>query len=67
LKSSLNVTDVKYKETHENAAWCYGYLEGTIKTIIKELEDASGADVDVPCFTPQFVTEKYLKLDPADI
>lgn len=41
LKSSLNVTDVKYKETHENAAWCYGYLEGTIKTIIKELEDNS--------------------------
>jgi hypothetical protein len=41
LKSSLNVTDVKYKETHENASWCYGYLEGTIKTIIKELEDNS--------------------------
>jgi hypothetical protein len=41
LKSSLNVADVKYKETHENASWCYGYLEGTIKTIIKELEDNS--------------------------
>jgi hypothetical protein len=41
LESSLNVTDVKYKETHENAAWCYGYLEGAIKTIIKELENNS--------------------------
>jgi len=41
LESSLNVADVKFKETHENAAWCYGYLEGTIKTIIKELEDNS--------------------------
>ena len=41
LESSLNVADVKFKETHENAAWCYGYLEGTIKTIIKELENNS--------------------------
>jgi hypothetical protein len=41
LKSSLNVTDVKWRETHENAAWCYGYLEGAIKTIIRELEDNS--------------------------
>jgi hypothetical protein len=41
LESSLNVADVKYKETHENASWCYGYLEGTIKTIIKELENNS--------------------------
>jgi len=41
LESSLNVADVKFKETHENAAWCLGYLEGTIKTIIKELENNS--------------------------
>jgi hypothetical protein len=41
LKSSLNVANVKFQETHENAPWCLGYLEGTIKTIIKELEDNS--------------------------
>lgn len=41
LKSSLNVTDVKYKETHENASWCYGYLKGNIKAIIEELENNS--------------------------
>jgi hypothetical protein len=41
LKSSLNVTDVKYKETHENASWCYGYLKGNIKVIIEELENNS--------------------------
>ena len=38
LKDSLNVTDVKFKETSENASWCFGYLKGTIKTIIEELE-----------------------------
>lgn len=41
LKSSLNITNVKWEETHENAAWCLGYLEGTIKTIIRELENNS--------------------------
>ena len=41
LKSSLNVTDVKFQETPENAAWCLGYLEGTIKIIIRELENNS--------------------------
>jgi hypothetical protein len=41
LIDSLNVTNVKWEETHENAAWCYGYLEGAIKTIIRELEDNS--------------------------
>jgi hypothetical protein len=30
-------------------------------------KDATGMDVDVPYFNPQFVIEKYLKLDPADI
>ena len=43
LESSLNVTDAKFKETHENAAWCYGYLEGAIKTIIKELKNDSSS------------------------
>jgi hypothetical protein len=41
LKNSLNVTDVKFQETPENAPWCLGYLEGTIKTIIRELENNS--------------------------
>ena len=41
LKSSLNVANVKWEETHENAAQCLGYLEGTIKTIIRELENNS--------------------------
>ena len=41
LESSLNVADVKFKETHENAAWCYGYLKGNIKAIIEELENNS--------------------------
>jgi hypothetical protein len=41
LKSSLNVVDVKFQETYENAPWCLGYLEGTIKNIIRELENNS--------------------------
>ena len=38
LKSSLNVTEVKWKETPNNAAWCYGYLQGAINMIVEELE-----------------------------
>ena len=35
--------------------------------IMTKRKDASGMDVDVPYFNPQFVIEKYLRLDPADI
>jgi hypothetical protein len=41
LKTSLSVSNMKWEETHENAPWCLGYLEGTIKTIIRELENNS--------------------------
>jgi hypothetical protein len=30
-------------------------------------KDATGMDVDVPYFVPQFVIEKYIKLDKSDI
>jgi hypothetical protein len=38
LTLSLNVVDVKFNETSENAAWCLGYLEGIVKQVILELE-----------------------------
>jgi hypothetical protein len=38
LTSTLNVVDVKWKETPENASWCLGYLEGKVKQLIFELE-----------------------------
>ena len=38
LKQTLNVVDVKFNETSENAAWCLGYLEGVVKQVILELE-----------------------------
>ena len=39
LKQQLHVVEVKLNETPENAAWCYGYLIGTINQTIRELED----------------------------
>ena len=38
LKQQLKVAEVKYNETPDNAAWCYGYLIGTINQAIMELE-----------------------------
>ena len=38
LTLSLNVVDVKWKETPDNAAWCLGYLEGKVKQLIFELK-----------------------------
>jgi hypothetical protein len=35
--------------------------------IVTKRKDATGMDVDVPYFNPQFVIEKYLKLGPGDI
>jgi len=35
--------------------------------IMTKQKDATGMDVDVPYFNPQFVIEKYLKLDSSDI
>jgi hypothetical protein len=35
--------------------------------IMTKQKDATGMDQDVPYFNPQFVIEKYLKLDPSDI
>ena len=38
LKEGLKVTEVKYNETPDNVAWCYGYLIGTINKAMTELE-----------------------------
>ena len=38
LKQGLTVAEVKYNETPDNVAWCYGYLIGTINKAIMELE-----------------------------
>ena len=38
LTLSLNVVDVKWKETPDNAAWCLGYLEAKVKQLIFELK-----------------------------
>jgi hypothetical protein len=42
-------------------------LVTSLMGIMTKRKDATGMDVDVPYFNPQFVIEKYLKLDPADI
>jgi hypothetical protein len=42
-------------------------LVTSLMGVMTKRKDASGMDVDVPYFNPQFVIEKYLKLDPADI
>jgi hypothetical protein len=41
LTLSLNVVDVKWNETPENAAWCLGYLESKVKQLIMELESGN--------------------------
>ena len=38
LTATLNVVDVKWNETPDNAAWCLGYLESKVKQLILELE-----------------------------
>jgi len=38
LKKGLTVAEVKYNETPDNVAWCYGYLIGIINKTIRELE-----------------------------
>ena len=38
LKQGLAIAEVKYNETPDNVAWCYGYLIGTINKAIRELE-----------------------------
>ncbi len=38
LTLSLNVVDVKFNETSENAVWCLGYLEEKVKQLIFELK-----------------------------
>ena len=35
--------------------------------IMDKRKDATGMDVDVPYFVPQFVIEKYMKLDKSDV
>ena len=39
LKQQLHAAEVKFDETPGNAVWCYGYLIGTIKQTIGELEN----------------------------
>lgn len=39
LRKQLNVANVKFTETSNNAAWCLGYLEGTIQELIHILEE----------------------------
>ena len=38
LTATLNVVNVKWKETPDNAAWCLGYLEAKVKQLIFELK-----------------------------
>jgi len=39
LTKALHVSDVKFNETPDNAAWCLGYLEGIVKDVINQLKD----------------------------
>ena len=39
----------------------------SLMQIMDKRKDATGMDVDVPYFVPQFVIEKYMKLDKSDV